>query len=304
MPQVESIKGVGTALEQTLAEIRDRQILIDADRHGQVDVLTMPPVSVELIEKGFSNAADIPTRALVDADRHVQTDVLSTANPPHLDVALSTRASETTLNAIKMQTDKLTFDDLNRLKVLIESLPNPSNLDIALSTRASETTLAAIKNALASVGTDKFRTTIVDALPEGTNVIGSVNAIKSGTWNIDNLLNPHPVKLTPEDRLLNANQYSGTFAPTAAGSTTIISAVSGKVIRVCDFSLWNSGTADVGVRLYFGTSGKNLFKGKLAPKTGIVKSFVRPWESNAGDSLVLYLDAAGTVDYCVGAVQA
>jgi len=215
MPQVESIKGVGTALEQTLAEIRDRQILIDADRHGQVDVLT-------------------------------------TANPP--------------------------------------------NLDVALSTRASETTLAALKNALASVGTDKFRTSIIDALPSGTNKIGSVD--------VDNLLNPHPVKLTPEDRLLNANQYSGTFAPTAAGSTTIISAVTGKVIRVCDFSLWNSGTADVGVRLYFGTSGKNLFKGKLAQKTGIVKSFVRPWESNAGDSLVLYLDAAGTVDYCVGAVQA
>jgi hypothetical protein len=47
-----------------------------------------------------------------------------------------------------------------------------------------------------------------------------------------------------------------------------------------------------------------VFKGKLAPKTGVVKSFVRPWESNAGDSLVLYLDAAGTVDYGVGAVQA
>jgi len=67
---------------------------------------------------------------------------------------------------------------------------------------------------------------------------------------------------------------------------------------------WNSGTADVGVCLYFGTSGKNVFKGKLSAKTGVVKSFVRPWESNAGDSLVLYLDAAGTVDYGIGAVQA
>jgi hypothetical protein len=109
--------------------------------------------------------------------------------------------------------------------------------------------------------------------------------------------------LTPEDRIPDANQCSGTFEPTAAGSTTII-AVTGKVIRVYDFYLWNSGTADVGVRLYFATSGKNLFKGKLAAKTGVVKSFVRPWESNAGDSLVLYLDAAGTVDYGIGAVQA
>jgi hypothetical protein len=187
---------------------------------------------------------------------------------------------------------------------------------------AKESTLAALKNALASIAQDKLRVSVIDALPSGTNKIGSVdvsslpplpagtntignvNAIKSGTWNIDNLLNPHPIKLTPEEKMLDANQYSGTYAPTAAGSLTIISAVTGKVIRVYDFYLWNSGTADVGVRLYFGTSGKNLFKGELAPKTGVVKSFVRPWESNAGDSLVLYLDAAGTVDYGVGAVQA
>jgi hypothetical protein len=181
--------------------------------------------------------------------------------------------------------------------------------------------LSAIKNALASVATDKLRVSVVDALPAGTNKIGSVDvaslpslpagsntignvyAIKSGTWNIDNLLNPHPVKLAPENKLSDANQYSGTYAPTAAGSTTIISAVSGYYIRVYDFSLWNSGSAAVGVRLYFGTSGKNLFKGNLAANTGVVKSFVRPWESNAGDSLVLYLSAAGTVDYCIGAIQ-
>jgi len=112
------------------------------------------------------------------------------------------------------------------------------------------------------------------------------------------------VELLPENKIPNANQYSGTYAPSGAGNTTIISAVSGKVIRVYDFSLWNSGTADVGVRLYFGTSGKNLFKGKLAAKTGTVKSFVRPWESDASDSLVLALDAAGTCDYSVSGVQA
>jgi len=391
-----------------------QKALVDSDRHVQVDVLTMPSVSVTLAEKGFSNASDTPTRALVDADRHVQTDVLSfpvtkgdwlsvlpnpsnldvalstrasestlsalknalasvgtdkvrvslidalpagtnkigsvdignfptdyakdatlsseltrkikgdqgllkqvsstdlrldvyasyVANPPNLDVALSTRASESTLSGIKAQTDKLTFDSSNRLKVLLESLPNPSNLDVALSTRASEATLSAIKNALASVGTDKMRVSVVDALPAGSNTIGNVYAIKSGTWNIDNLLNPHPVKFTPEEKMQDANQFTGTYAPTAAGSTTIISAVTGKVIRVYDFSLWNSGTADVTVELYFGTSGKRLFKGLLAAKTGVLKSYVRPWESNAGDSLVLALSAAGTCDYCIGAVQA
>jgi len=169
---------------------------------------------------------------------------------------------------------------------------------------AKEITLTALKNALASVGADKFRVSLVDALPAGFNTIGNVYAFKSGIWNIDNLLNPHPVQFTPEDRITDVGQFSGSFSPSAAGSTTVIAGVSGKVIRVYDFSLWNSGSADVGVELYFGASGKRLFKGLLAVKSGVLKSFVRPWESNAGDSLALALSAAGTVDYCVGAVQA
>ena len=147
-------------------------------------VKTKPGEAVKIVsdEKGFSNASDTPTRALVDADRHVQTDVLSFP---------------------------VTKGDW------LSVLPNPSNLDVALSTRASEATLSALKNALASVGTDKVRVSLIDALPAGTNKIGSVDvaslpslpagsntignvyAIKSGTWNIDNLLNPHPVKFTP-----------------------------------------------------------------------------------------------------------
>jgi hypothetical protein len=112
------------------------------------------------------------------------------------------------------------------------------------------------------------------------------------------------VELLSENKIPNANQYSGTFAPTGAGNTTIIAAATGKVIRVYDFSLWNSGSADVTVELYFGTSGKRLYKGLLTAKTGVLKSYVRPWESNAGDSLVLALSAAGTVDYSVSGVQA
>jgi hypothetical protein len=100
---------------------------------------------------------------------------LAIQNPPNMDVALSTRASETTLSGIKSQTDKLTFDASNYLQVNVKSTVNPSNLDVALSTRASEATLSAIKNALASVGTDKIRASIVDSLPAGTNKIGSVD---------------------------------------------------------------------------------------------------------------------------------
>jgi hypothetical protein len=61
-----------------------------------------------------------------------------------LDVALSTRASETTLSGIKTQTDKLTFDTSNYLQVNVKALVNPPNLDVALSTRASESTLSAL----------------------------------------------------------------------------------------------------------------------------------------------------------------
>jgi hypothetical protein len=58
----------------------------------------------------------------------------------NLDVLLSSRASESTLSAIKAQTDKLTFDASNRL-----AIQNPPNLDVALSTRASEATLKTLR---------------------------------------------------------------------------------------------------------------------------------------------------------------
>ena len=123
----------------------------------------------------------------------------------NLDTALSTRASESTLSGLsgKFPTSVALADNLanptttiigaanlgfdgtywrriatdtsGRMKVALDSIPNPSNLDVALSTRASEATLSAIKNALASVGTDKIRASIVDSLPAGTNKIGSVD---------------------------------------------------------------------------------------------------------------------------------
>jgi len=72
---------------------------------------------------------------------------------------------------------------------------NTDNLDVLLSTRASESTLSSIDtkvatestlssvltkvdnldNALASIGTDKLRASIVDELPAGTQKIGSVD---------------------------------------------------------------------------------------------------------------------------------
>jgi hypothetical protein len=156
----------------------------------------------------------------------------------NLDTALSTRASETTLSGIKTQTDKLQFDTSNFLKVAIQNFPtdyfksgqsigespfnvtkvagtaltardwssdfaNLQNLDTTLSTRASEATLSAIKNALASVGTDKLRASIVDALPSGTNKIGSVDVVTlpvtKGDW-LSVLPNPSNLDVTLSSR--------------------------------------------------------------------------------------------------------
>lgn len=82
----------------------------------------------------------------------------------NLNVELSTRASEVTLLGVKSQIDKLTFDEVNRLKVQLDSLPNPPSLDVNLSTRASESTLIAMMNRLpASLTTaGNFKVAIIE----------------------------------------------------------------------------------------------------------------------------------------------
>jgi hypothetical protein len=130
--------------------------------------MSAPSITVE--EKGFADANNVPTRALVDSDRHVQCDVLTLANSPNFDVALSTRASEATLNALKNALSSVGADKV-RVSV-IDSLP-------------------AGANKIGSVDVESL-----PSLPAGTNKIGSVDAYKAGTWNVDNLLNPHPVSVT------------------------------------------------------------------------------------------------------------
>ena len=132
------------------------------------DVKDRLPVSIDrdnvglLKEGGTVNVGNFPsdypdsgTHSRLDdlkkALQSVGTDKLLTKpdNPPNLDVKLSTRASETTLSAIKSKTDKLTFDANNYLKV------NLATDDVGL---AKEATLSKLKNALQSVGTDKVLT--------------------------------------------------------------------------------------------------------------------------------------------------
>ncbi len=95
----------------------------------------------------------------------------------NIDTTLSSRASESTLSGIKAQTDKLTFDTSNRLKVNVEALVNPPNLDVALSTRASESTLSNLNSKLPPA------TTLSDSLGNPTTTItGSALLGWDGTY--------------------------------------------------------------------------------------------------------------------------
>ena len=91
---------------------------------------------------GWDSASSVWERIHTDGSNRLKVQLDSIPNPSNLDVALSTRASETTLSGIKTQTDKFTFDASNRLYVNAAVVANPSNLDVALSTRASESTLS------------------------------------------------------------------------------------------------------------------------------------------------------------------
>jgi hypothetical protein len=137
---------------------------------------------------------------------------LAIQNPPNLDVLLSTRASESTLSSFSGKFSSavalsdsmsnptttivgsaiLGFDGTYWRRVRVDTsarlaIQNPPNLDVALSTRASEATLSAIKNALASVGTDKIRASVVDSLPESPFNLSKVagTSLTGRDWSSD-----------------------------------------------------------------------------------------------------------------------
>lgn len=119
--------------------------------------------------------------ALIGADSRSMTDLYNMLNSIYgqLDVSLSTRASESTLSGIKSQTDKLTFDSSNNLLTVIQNFPSWFTGSTKLTDDIFNK-LDSLDNALASVGTDKLRVSIVDAIPSGDNLIGRVK-ISDGT---------------------------------------------------------------------------------------------------------------------------
>ncbi len=239
-------------------------------------------------------------------------------------------AKESTLNAIKTQTDKLTFDASNflrialasdevaiakegtlssfkgqaydsvnnRYKVDAEVVANPPNLDVALSTRASESKLEDVRalldkleDALATVGTDKLRTSLVDALPSGTNKIGSVD--------VDNFPTEYPLPSAQVTDLKNVNvQREGSITHinaslSAAGNQTVYTPTSGKKAKVIGFFL--KCDSDVDWELRFQTSG-NVIAG--LPVKGAVAMNGVGMEMPVGDTdevIEVYADGACTI---------
>ncbi|MEM0060415.1 MAG: hypothetical protein QW726_00600 [Fervidicoccaceae archaeon] len=187
----------------------------------------------------------------------VSADVVS--NPSNLDVALSTRASESTLSAIKSKTDLLSFDANNNLKVNASVVANPSNLDVALSTRASESTLSAIAGALASKATDKLRVTIVDSFPRSPVTIydSSNNELSSYLKNLDTALSTFKNLLTP---ILKAS----IFNTSVSANTNILPSNISPTYSLASFRIYasfgSSGVLSV-VRTRSGTTVSETLNG-------------------------------------------
>jgi len=199
---------VGLAKESTLSSIKNALASVGTDKI-RVSVVDSIPTSP-------FNLTQISGTALTARDW--SSDFAKLQN---LDISLSTRASESTLAAIKSKTDNLdvllsTRASEGTLAAVRDRLPSSlttaGNLKTAILEDAvglaKESTLSAIKNALASVGTDKFRTSVVDALPESpfnlTKVAGT--ALTGRDWSSDF------AKLQNLDVLLSTRASEGTLA--------------------------------------------------------------------------------------------
>jgi len=89
---------------------------------------------------------------------HIKKSDVAVENPPNLDVALSTRASEATLSSIDDKLPSLTVAGNKPVAILEDGVglaksADLANLDVALSTRASESTLSALHTRLGDIFT-------------------------------------------------------------------------------------------------------------------------------------------------------
>ncbi|MEM3858255.1 MAG: hypothetical protein QXV17_03270 [Candidatus Micrarchaeaceae archaeon] len=277
------------ASESTLSAIKSKTDLLSFDANNNLKVnasVVANPPNLDVTLSSFSNKFPSATaladnlqnptttiigaanlgfdgtnwrRLVTDTTGRLRTVVESVANPSNLDVALSTRASESTLSAIKSKTDLLSFDANNNLKVNASVVANPSNLDVALSTRASESTLSAIAGALASKATDKLRVTIVDSFPRSPVTIydSSNNELSSYLKNLDTALSTFKNLLTP---ILKAS----IFNTSVSANTNILPSNISPTYSLASFRIYasfgSSGVLSV-VRTRSGTTVSETLNG-------------------------------------------
>ena len=190
----------------------------------------------------------------------------------NLDVLLSTRASESTLSAIKSKTD---------------------NLDVLLSTRASETTLSAIKS----------KTDNLDVLLSTRASETTLSAIKSKTDNLDIALsvlatlqrwgrNVSPV-------WVHGSEVTAPAANTALVSKTTTSGKSGYIYgffisagEANDFKInWTSGGVSYSKRIVLSSKGSLQYVDFVAFNEGLPAdgdTSITITNVNAGSAGVVY----------------
>jgi len=222
----------------------------------------------------------------------------SIPNPSNLDVALSTRASETELQQ-KLETADLSIEAVTKyLNANVKNFPTdyfkagnnigntgfnvnnfPSDypdaavlakLDVALSTRATEATLATLFKAGQAIG----------ALPAGTNNIGDVDVLSlpatviagmtslpAGTNNIgdvDVLTLPTITQSTKHD----AKTYKTAVFDASASGNLVAASTTGKVIKLHALIIQAQGT--VVVNLNNGSGGASLMEWSFQAREGAV----------------------------------
>jgi hypothetical protein len=148
---------------KTLADLYER---LDSIR-TQLDVA----LSTRLSESAFTGRWDggiygfdgaTARKIRTDSDGHLQIDVLTLANPSNLDVALSTRASESTLSSILTQLD-ITLSAL-RDALLAGTITYPGGLDDIYNKLNAQLdiTISALRDALKGVSAKDFTTLEAD----------------------------------------------------------------------------------------------------------------------------------------------
>jgi len=286
---------------RTRVEYLDDGYVRVRDTSATIDILEM----LKEFSWGFYNLAEV--NALLSRFSLDDNGRVAIQNPPNLDVALSTRASEETLSALSgkfpsadVLSDtignprttilgsallgfdgtywrRVRVDTSSRLKVSAEVVANPPNLDVALSTRASESTLSGIK--------------------AGTDYLDDIYGRLDVTMSTLAKLARHGRSVSPSWVL--GSEMTAPGAGTSLVSKTVTSGRTGYVYGLAvsageanDFKLvWTSGGTSRSYRIVLSTKGTVLLVSPVPVNEGLAAdggTTISVQNVNAGSSGVVY----------------